>query len=229
MSPVPGTLTAPTPTTLSAAAGQQSAGGKGKTGFVIAGVAVVAIAGGGIFMVLNKQKPADPGAGSGSSTVVAMTPTGSAEGSAIAVTPTPPVDAATPMQTVDAATPAGSAAGSAVTVKPDLTLVKLTITSEPPGAEIYLNGIDTGRKTNTTMSVPHGKAHPLIVLKLHGYADGEIKNVALDAGDEITASTKLNKLATPPPGGHGTGKGSGKGSASTHHAGGGADDLERPE
>jgi hypothetical protein len=104
------------------------------------------------------------------------------------------------------------------------------VTSDPPGAEIFLNGVDTGKKTNTTIEVPHAKAHPLILLKLHGYADGEIKNVALDAGDEITASAKLNKLATPPPGGHpGTGKGSGKGSASPHHGAGGADDLERPE
>ena len=234
MSPVPGTLTAPTPTTLSAAAGQQSAGGKGKAGFVIAGVAVVAIAGGGIFMVLDKKKPAeDANAGSGSANVVAMN-NGSGAGSEIAVTPVH-VDAAVVPQAVDAAvapqngSAAGSAAGSAEIVKPDLTLVKLTITSEPPGAEIYLNGIDTGRKTNTTMSVPHGKAHPLIVLKLHGYADGEIKNVALDAGDEITASSKLIKLATTPPGaGHGSAKGTGKGSG-TKKGGGGADDLERPE
>ena len=125
MSPVPGTLTAPSPTTLGAAAGQVQ-GGKGKTGFVIAGVAVVAIAGGGIFMVLDKKKPADdPGAGSGSANVVSMN-TGSGEGSSLAVTPTHTgsadtgsADTGSAATTGSASTPtpqagsAGSAVGSA--------------------------------------------------------------------------------------------------------------------
>jgi serine/threonine-protein kinase len=236
LSPVPGSLTAPSPTTLSAAAGQVQPG-KSKTGFVIAGVAVVAVAAGGIFLVLNKKKPAeDPG--TGSAAVVSMN-SGSSEGSAITVTPThaPVIDAATPTvpetgsagSAAAGSAAAGSAAGSDMTVKPDLRFVKLTITSEPQGAEIFLNGIDTGKKTNATLTVPHAKAHPKIELKLHGYADGEIKGIALDAGDEITGSAKLIKLATSTPTTHGAGKGSGKGSASTHHGAGGADDLERPE
>jgi len=237
LSPVPGSLTAPSPTTLSAAAGQVQPG-KSKTGFVIAGVAVVAVATGGIFLVLNKKKAAeDPG--TGSAAVVSMN-SGSSEGSAISVTPTHTavIDAATPTvpETGSAAAGSaaagsaatGSAAGSDMTVKPDLRFVKLTITSEPQGAEIFLNGVDTGKKTNATLTVPHTKAHPKIELKLHGYADGEIRGIALDAGDEITGSAKLIKLAAPSTT-HGTGKGSGKGSGSTHHGAGGADDLERPE
>jgi eukaryotic-like serine/threonine-protein kinase len=227
LSPVPGTLTAPSPTTLGAAAGQVQ-GGRNKTGFIVAGVAVVAIAGGAIFLVANKKKPETP-ASTGSAEVVAMTTgsatTGSAAGSAIVVTPPPPVvvDAAVP-----AAGSAGSAAGSAVAiVKPDLTLMRLVISSTPEGAEIFLNGFDTGKKTNATLTVPHTKAKANIRLKLHGYVDAVIKDVALDGGDEVTEAATLRALVVAPTGGGHTGSGKGSGKpAGGHHD---DDGLERPE
>ena len=71
--PTPGTLMSPSPTTLSSATGRTVAGQRSKTGFVIAGILVVAAAATGVFVVLNgkKTEPTDHvvsmGTGSGSS------------------------------------------------------------------------------------------------------------------------------------------------------------------
>jgi len=224
MSPVPGTLTTPGPTTLSAAAGQaQGASGGKKTGFIIAGVAVVAIAGGAIFMVAKKKS--EP-AGQGSD--VAMN-AGSAEGSAMTVTPPRP-DAAVAMP-VDAAVAVAADAAvpvavDAAIVKPDVTLLKLTIDSTPPGAEIFLNAVDTGKKTPATLTVPKTSVKANVRLKLHGYVDAVIKDVALDSGDEVKESATLKVYSVTPPGG-GTHTGAGKGSGKHQQQ----DDsgLERPE
>jgi serine/threonine-protein kinase len=222
LSPVPGSLMSPSPTTLSAAAGQQVAGGRGKTGFVIAGVAVVAIAGGAIFMLASKKSGgSDDGKGSN---VVSMN-NGSAETTHVtALLPPPVVDAAvaSPPPVVDAAVAAH--AGSDMTVKPPAT-VKLTITSVPEGAQIYFAGVDQHQKTNATIEVERGKLPAQIVLKLHGYQDATIKDVAGASGDEVTRAVKLVKVAVP-TGGHTGGNTHGSASTTTRKC---DDCLERPE
>ena len=239
LSPVPGSLTTPSPTTLGAAAGQVQ-GGRSKTGFIVAGVAVVAVAAAALVLVASKKKTQEP-ASTGSAEVVAMTTgsagIGSAGGSAITVTPTTgSAGSAVAPETGSAgsgsaAIPANTgSAGSAATpiVKPDVTLLRLVINSTPEGAEIYLNGVDTGKKTNATLTVPHTKAKANIRLKLHGYADVVIRDVALDSGDEVTETSTLRAVAVAPAsGGHtGTGKGSGK-TGGGHHDD--DDGLMRPE
>jgi serine/threonine-protein kinase len=235
LSPAPGTLTAPSPTTLSNATGQQVEGGKRKTGFVIAGAAVVAVAGVTIFLLAHKgSKPKaqdEPTAGSNALGLNSPNNTSTGSSATSAVTPPPVIHDTEVPQTGSAGSAAvaavGSAAGSDATVKPEPSLVKLTIASTPDGAEIYVNGVDTGKKTNATLAVPHGKLKPKIVLKMHGYADGVISDVSLDGNDEISTSRNLIKLATPtstPTSGHGTGKGSSK--TNTRKC---DDCLERPE
>src|SRR5580698_1533601 len=97
-SPVPGSLSAPSPTTLSGGAGQAVGGQRSKTGFVIAGVLVVAAAAVGVLVVVGggkKQEPVAQNGSAGSSEVVAPTkapppaPNNTATGSAVVVTPPP--------------------------------------------------------------------------------------------------------------------------------------------
>jgi hypothetical protein len=118
----------------------------------------------------------------------------------------------------------GSAAGSDMTVKPPAT-VKLTITSTPEGAEIYFGGADQHQKTNATIEVERAKLPAQIVLKLHGYQDMTIKDVAGASGDEVTRAVKLVKVAVP-TGGHTGGNTHGSGSTTTRKC---DDCLERPE
>jgi hypothetical protein len=223
LSPVPGTLTAPSPTTLSAATGQQVAGGRSKTGFIIAGAAVVAIAGGAIVLLASKKSGGTTDDSKAGSNVVSMS-TGSAETTHVTAPPPPPmIDAAVAPPPIDAAAvPAttGSAAGSDMTVKPPVK-VKLTITSTPEGAEIYFSGVDQHAKTNTTLEVERGKVPALITLKLHGYQDAAIKDLASATGDELTRAVKLVKVSVPvhTPSGHGS-------AAPAHSC---EDCLERPE
>jgi hypothetical protein len=209
LSPVPGTLTAPSPTTLSAAAGQQVAGGRGRTGFIIAGAAVVAIAGGAIALLATKKSSGGSDDAKGSaSTVVSMN---NATTTHVTAPPPPVIDAAVvPPPVIDAAVPAhtgsaGSGAGSDMTVKPPAK-VKVTITSTPEGAEIYFGGVDQHIKTNMTIEVPRSKVPALITLKLHGYQDVSIKDLKGETGDELTRAVKLVRVSTPThtPSGHGS-------------------------
>jgi len=220
MSPVPGTLS-PVPTTLGASAGQVAGGGRSKAGFVIGGFIVVAAAAAGVFFVVNskdKPAPADNGSGSasgGSGNVVTMNngssgsgsapvdSGGSGAGSQVAVKPPPPAPPDAPP--------------AVVTPPPEPTMVTVNVTSEPPGAEIFVDGVDVGKVTNTTLSVPiHG--NPQIRLKLKGYDDFAFKQQQLDK-DLAEPLAKLKKASVVGHGPHtpptGTGSGSGKGSATT--------------
>jgi hypothetical protein len=73
--------------------------------------------------------------------------------------------------------------------------VNIDLTSTPEGAEIYVNGADTGKTAPATLTLPHDAKPAMITLKLHGYADAEIPNVALDGGN-VTKAATLKKLAT---------------------------------
>ncbi|HEY1818162.1 MAG TPA: serine/threonine-protein kinase [Kofleriaceae bacterium] len=204
-SPVPGSLSAASPTTLSGGAGQAVPQQRSKAGFVIAGALVVAAAVVGVLVVVGggKKTTTDPVAQNGttgSSDVVAKQPdpqpqpqpkpqtpqpqtqTGSAT-PAVVVTPPPPP---TPPPTV---TPdAGVAATVAKTVN-----VKLT--SSPDGAEIYVNNADTGKKAPATLTLPRDGKLATITLKLHGYADVVLSNVPLD-GNDVEKDVSLKRVVT---------------------------------
>ncbi|MEO8548681.1 MAG: PEGA domain-containing protein, partial [Kofleriaceae bacterium] len=240
--PAPGTLTnsgalaGPSPTTLSAATGQVQTP-RGKTGFVIAGVLVVAAAIIGVAVVLGgkKQEVAGPGpgsdvtqpAGSGSgmttgsartvehgsagSAVVMATGSGSAGSGSAAVA------------TGSAGSAAGTTTGSAGSAAVVPAIATLTLTSTPDGADVYLNGAPTGKKTPVTIEVPRG-GKMTVGFRLKGYEDQYLKEIALDR-ETITREATLKKSHS----GGGTGKGSahtppGKGSAAKCDT-----CLERPE
>jgi serine/threonine-protein kinase len=203
LSPVPGTI-APSPTTLTSASGQLEGGARSKTGFVIGGAAVVVIAAVAVFFAARGGKDKDSGTGSGSGEVaspVAANPTehAKAAGSAASVDP--------PKQTGSVA-PTGSAstADLKVPVSPDVQLMQLTLTSNPPGAEIFYNGGDLHKQTPTVLKMPltHDKGE--FRLRLKGYDEYVIKDVPFDG--DLEQSATLKKMASVSAGhsvGHGAG------------------------
>jgi serine/threonine-protein kinase len=237
LTPVPGMMSPlyggmPSPTTLSSATGHgQVAPQKSRLAFMILGVVVVAAAAAAVMVVLNKNSSKTDGPGeasgstTGSETVVAKgsetapgsdthpagsgtTTTGSAATGSAAVVAT---GSAT---TGSAAT--GSAAGSAnvPTIDPK---VKLTITSKPTGAEIYFDGIDTGKQTDTTFEVNRDMKSVTVTLRLKNFDDAVIKNIALDKAEVAEAATLKKKSSGTGHGsaaGSGAGKGSGTGKGS---------------
>jgi serine/threonine-protein kinase len=202
-SPVPGSLSAPSPTTLSGGAGQPvgAAPGRNRTGFIVAGVGVVVAAAIGIAVVAGGKKSKNTttndnnvAAGSGSAEIVVA-----------AKLPEPPPQPPQPQPP-----PPQPAVGSAivpVTVTPDAgatpveatvaKTVDIALTSTPDGAEIYLNNIDTGKHAPATLTLPEGGKPAQITLKLHGYADVVLANVALDGGS-LKKDVTLKKVVTQP-------------------------------
>jgi serine/threonine-protein kinase len=235
----------PAPTTLGAAAGEVSGKKKNRTGFLIAGVLVVAGAGAGIAIVMtgNTVKSGstttgsnDPGSANGSADQP-VTSTGSDRtvdrGSATPQTgsATPQTGSATP-QTGSAGS-AGSAtaqvgsAGSAVPTVVEPKLSTITLTTKPVGAEIFVDGVDQNKKTPEPFEVPREKHAVVITLHLDKYDDIVLKNFSVDA--DVTQAITLKKKATVPTGGGKGGNGGGKGSGgkgSGHHDDTG---LERPD
>ena len=221
MSPVPGSMMTPVPTTLGAAAGQMAGGGRSKAGFVIGGVIVAAAAGLGVFLVLHGGKGnAGTGSGSdvvgsGSSNVVSMS-TGSGSGSATAtvqktVEPAGSGSAvATKAGSGSGATAAGSGSAKPDIVKPDVTVMALTITSDPPGAEVFYNGADLHKQTPVVLHLPitHDKGE--FRLHLHGYDDVVFRDVPFDGDLQEKATLKKTQVAVPIHHGSGSGSGSGK-------------------
>jgi serine/threonine-protein kinase len=220
MSPVPGSLS-PVPTTLGAAAGQVAGGGRSRAGFVIGGVLVVAAAAVGVFFVVSgKKTPADSGNGSGSGTDVAVG-SGSTDTHVVMPPPPRPPDAALAVVTPPPKPP--DAAVAIVTPPPAPTTVNVTVSSEPAGAEIFIDGLDVGKQTNATLVMPvHGNAQ--IRLKLKGFDEVVLKQMQFDK-DTTEPLVKLKKAPAPivNNGGHGphagSGAGSGKGSGTNGHGG----------
>jgi hypothetical protein len=102
--------------------------------------------------------------------------------------------------------------------------MSLTITSDPPGAEIYYNGADLRKTTPSTLRLPitHDKAE--FRLKLKGYDEYVFKDVPFDGDLQEKATLKKVVLAVPGHG-HGSGSGSGKGSNTGHGHGEGGNDT----
>jgi serine/threonine-protein kinase len=236
MSPVPGTLTPgmmtpgmPTPTTLGAAAGQVQPT-KSKTPFVIAAALTVALAAGGVFMLLNRKQDVEASAtpDDGSDVVAVDKGSGSQQQQPEPPPPPPPPPDNKGSQAAGSATTvenkgSAEAKGSAETkeVKDVVSLSAVTINSTPPGAEILINGASIGKKTPATLNLPTGK-DVSVRLKLSGFAD--FKQAVVINKDTITVDAPLRKVVKTTSG---TGKGSAKGSGAGQKA---CDTcLERPD
>ena len=244
--------TTPVPTTLGAAAGQVTGRKKSRAPFLIAGILVVAGAGAGVAIVMSgKDSKAGAGTTQGSDDL------GSASTGSDSLTPQPngsgdkTVDkgsATTPPPTGSAgsaATPptgsggsAGSAvaqvgsAGSAAVVVPEVPKVSvLTFTTTPPGAAIWIDGVDTKKKTPEPVEVPRDKHAVVITFKLDKYEDVVLKNFSVDAdvADKFPMKKKSSSSSgqtgkgNTGKGNTGTGKGSGSGKKGNDTG------LERPD
>ncbi|MDX2089727.1 MAG: serine/threonine-protein kinase [Kofleriaceae bacterium] len=264
--PPPGSLSTPTgmrvtgagygaapnvPTTLGAAAGQV-APKKSKTGFMIAAVAILGAAGGGIAFVASQGgdktetvEAATGGSDEGSATEQPVPETGSGSattktvetgsGSAVATNAGSGSAMGSGSQAVasnagsaDAGSGAGSgsAAGSAAVIPAVSTL---TFTTKPAGAAIFVDGVDTKKRTPEPIEVPRSVGAVKIDLKLDGYLTYTLENFGV--GKDITKSFTLKKKSSGAvvPTGSGTkntGKGSGAGAGSGFKD---KDGLERPD
>jgi serine/threonine protein kinase len=220
-----GSTTTPAPTTLGAAAGEVRPA-RGKTGFLIAGVLVLAAAGGAIaFVMASKGKDEvvagnDPGSDKiiDASTAPVVTPdaatvAATTPDAAVAVV----VDAAVVAVAVDAGTGSadtdvGPGSGSAVTVA---AMSTLTLTSAPSGAAIWIDGKDTGKRTPSEIEIEKARRAVTLTFKLPQHDDLVLKKFSV-MGD-VEKAFKLRKKTAGTPG---RGSGSGR-----------VDDtkLERPE
>ncbi len=228
----------PVPTTLGAAAGQVTPK-KSRAPFLIAGVLVVAGAGAGIAIVMS-GKSSKPG---NEPAIASNDPGSAAVGSNAVVTP-PPNGSGD--KTVDkgsadkgsadkgsAAAQNGSAgsAGSAAVIIPEVPKVSvLTFTTTPAGAEIFIDGVDTKKKTPEPVEVPREKHAVVITFKLDKYEDVVLKNFSVDA--DVTDKFPMKKKSSSSgqsgkgntgKGNTGTGKGSGSGKKGNDTG------LERPD
>jgi serine/threonine protein kinase len=244
----PGSIATPSPTTLGAAAGQVQPG-RGRTGFIIAGLVIAAAAIAAIIVVAHKDEiPAgggsaiaiDPGSASGATpgsetetsgtrpgraaatggtTPGSATPGGTTSGGTTTGGTTPGSAAATGGTTPGsattggtapgtgesngsgsaAATPggtdgsAGSGSGRASTIVDPTT--EIGVASSPPGARIYVDGVDTGKITPAKLDVPK-QAHSAIAitLKLKGYEPFTFRSV--DEGESSQQKAELVKIKT---------------------------------
>ena len=241
----------PAPTTLGAAAGQVGGGKKkSRAPFLIAGILVVAGAGAGIAIVMTgkdvksgngtTQGTDDNGSAAGSNAVVTPPPNGSGDktvdrGSAATPQTGSAGSAVTPQtgSAGSAVTQVGSAgsAGSAVVVPEAPKVSVLTFTTTPAGAAIWIDGVDSKKKTPEPVEVPREKHAVVITFKLDKYEDVVLKNFSVD-GDvtdkfpmkkKSSSSSGQTGKGTTGKGNTGTGKGSGSGKKGNDTG------LERPD
>jgi serine/threonine-protein kinase len=200
----------PTPTTLGAATGEAT-GKRSKVGFVIAGLVIVAAAVVGIVIVSSSKKDNEV---AGPPAAVDAAPAAEPDaGFAAGLVDAAPV-------AIDAAVPPAPDAAVEVTA----TTAVVTITSNPSGAKIILDGKELKDRTPAELKLPIGGKPVKIVLKLREHEDLALKPFVVSE-DQKLLDNKLKRRTISVP----TGKGSGdKGSAGK---GKGSDDtgLIRPE
>jgi serine/threonine protein kinase len=222
----PGVPTTPTPTTLGASAGQVTGGGRGKIGFIIAGILILGGAGAAIAVVASGKKdntvePAGSGSEKGSDELTAIPDAGemtvARDAAVVVVTPDAAVVAATP--------------DAAVVAMPDAAVIEattstITIVTKPAGAAIYVDGKNTGKKTPEPFTIDKSKKTVTIDLRLSAFETLTLKKFSVENNADMDYTLKPKKSGPKPP--NGTGKGSNTGSGSK--TGGGNDTgLERPE
>ncbi len=219
--PPPGMLTPmhgsyPAPTTLGAASGEVQKP-RSKAGFVVLGV-FVAIAAVIAVVLITTQGNNGVGSGNGSEVAAATPDSGT----------TKPIDGPAPTRpdaavAVDAATPAigSGGTGSDATVA---KVSKITITTTPPNAKIFVNGQEIAQTTGQTFELQRSTVPVRVALRYDTKYDDIVLNLVPDhdINDEKTF-VKKKKYVQPIPGkGSGSGKGSGTGRGSNDTG------LERP-
>ena len=73
-------------------------------------------------------------------------------------------------------------------------MASLTLTTTPAGAEIFLNGLSTGKKTPMTIEVARGSVSA-IEFRLKGYENLFLKEIKIDS-DKLAKDGALKKLAS---------------------------------
>lgn len=237
VTPPSGIYGTPGPTTLGGATGEVQPR-RGKAGFLLAGAGILAAAGIAIAIVLSgggggssgeaasggsAQDDQGSASGSGSDTTHAT-------GSDSAVVPdqgsaNPDPDPGTSGNAVTAGTDAG--AGSATTSDnrggdqagsnagaPEAPARSvITLTSRPPGAAIFVDDVDTGKKTPEPIEVERARGAVKITLKLDKYDDLVLRNFSVAENVEKTVRLKKKAVANPSSGrGSSAGRGNGGGS-----------------
>jgi serine/threonine-protein kinase len=210
--PTPYGLTTPAPTTLGGASGEV-AGRRGKTGFVIGGLLVVAAAAAAIVVVMsqNKGDKPDPGtagsAGSDPEIVAVASGSGSAAGSAGSGSAT-----GSGSGSAEAGSAGGQGSGSAAVKRPS-RLAKIKFVTDPPGARIFINGIEMDERTGEVFVLPKSKRAVKVVLRLDSkHEDIVIDDFVVTADVEHEYVFEKKKRPVPHGGRHtGTGKGRGGG------------------
>jgi serine/threonine protein kinase len=200
----------PVPTTLGASTGEVT-GKRSKVGFVIAGLVVVVAAVIGIVIVATSKKD----------TQIAMPP------AAVDAAPAAEPDAGFAAGLLDAAPIAIDASVPAPDAAVELTAktATVTITSNPSGARIYIDGKEHKQKTPAALKLPTGGKPVKIVLKYRDHEDLALKPFVVSE-DQKLLDNKLKRRTITIPTGKGSGdKGSaGKGKGSSDDTG-----LMRPE
>jgi serine/threonine-protein kinase len=240
--PAPGSLTVPAggyatpvPTTLGGSTGEVRSSGAKKGFLILAGV-VVAAAVAAIIVVLSGGKKIDDAGGPGSSSEVADSGSAGSEadpgpGSQAAGTDPGSNEAVPPGSgsqvagtgSAEAGSGSGSAgegSGSAATPPPTLPeLAKITLTTRPAKARIFVNGVEQPVRTPGSFTLPRGNKRVKVVLRLANHEDLELRLVPDQ--DQSSDHVLKPKRKTPPhdprrgPGNRGSGgTGPGPGSSS---------------
>ena len=211
LTPPPGTLqglhglSTPVPTTLGGATGEVHRR-TSKVPFVVAGLLIVTGATIAIAVVASGKSVqpvnADPTGSdkittTGSDTTKVTPPVGSDK------VVTPPAGS----DKVGVGSDDGSA-GSNTRTAPKITFVK--VDSKPNGAEIYVDGVDSGHVTPYTIEFSRNEKRPSVTIKLDKYEERVFKDVVLDKDstlelfDELKLVPKVVIPVTPPTTGHNT-------------------------
>ena len=210
--PVPGQLTpygmsSPLPTAMGAITGQGPAPTKSRAPLFIAAGIVIAGAIIGVAVVVSKS--------GGKDTPVVADGTGSAAGTTPGSDKTVERGSAEPVS-IDAAVAAPTPDAAPTVVDPPAkTHAKVTLETQPPGAEIYVNGIlvegPDGKPilTPTPFELPLSKTPVKITLRKRGYEDIEERGFPISDDIKKTFPKFARKSSSV---GKGSGKTPGKGS-----------------
>ncbi|HWO22432.1 MAG TPA: serine/threonine-protein kinase [Kofleriaceae bacterium] len=245
--PLPGSIstvggyTTPVPTTLGASAGEVRPSGAKKGLLILSGL-VVAAAAAAVVVVVSKSGPSVPAVG-GSGSQIAETGSGSSTGSAgsapepvgsgsqaAGTDPGSNQTAGSGSQTAGTGTGTDSGSGPTPTPTPTPTLpemAKITLTTKPPGARIFVDGVELPERTPQPFSLPRSSKRVKVVLRLATYEDLEVPLVPEEDRESAFTLKPKKKVPVPPPDPR---RGSGsRGSGGRPGPGSSDSDLMRPD
>ncbi|MEO8701854.1 MAG: serine/threonine-protein kinase [Kofleriaceae bacterium] len=212
--PAPGQYAvAAMPTTLGGAAMSNAVGAipgiqnkKSKTGLIIAAAVVTVATVIGVVIATQSSKrtaavPAD-------AAIVVVEP-------AIDAPPPPKKDPEPVKDPGSAAAKDPGSGGSAATVIPEVPkIATITLTTTPPGAKIFINGVELDQITPQAFELPISTKEVKVVLKLDGYKDIVLEKIVPNENINLERVFKKKSTVVFVPTGRGSGSaGTGKGSA----------------